>query len=595
MRKKTLKRAVAAVLSMSLLLSGLTGCTSDNGGSGSSESGSSSSTNTSGYEKTLVVDVFDNQANYQGIQSGWFAKVIKEKFNIELNIIAPNVAGGGDTLFQTRSANGDLGDLIITNLDQSRLKDLVEAGLVLDMTDYIGSASNLQRYMTAIEEASALANADGLWAIPSEVSNQSATEPCDALEPTVAPSIRWDIYGDIGYPEMKDLNDFLDVLKQMQDAAGTTESGKQAYAISLFKDWDGDAMQNADGIKGLYGYQQVGFCMAKVDGTDIQSIIDKDGIYVRSLKFYFDANQMGIVDPESTTQNFDTLQSKYREGQVLYSLWPWLGAGQYNTAENTAAGKGFQSATIGDMQTLTYGSMPYGKMATGIMIGSNCEDPQRMVDFVDWLYSPEGVEVALAIDSSTSGPEGLTWNMENSEPVLTDFGVEVFVNKTLSAEVPQEWGGGTWEDGACKLNYKSVGLVDTHPDTDMYYTYLKWEDYNNRIATTLTKDWSEHNDGALTAIDAFKANNKLLVLPGTNYATPEYSTDISTIKEQCKQVIVEYSWKMVFASDEKEFNSLLEEMQLTVEGLGYNQVLAVDTQNCKDQYAAFDAAKEASK
>ena len=56
-------------------------------------------------------------ANYQGIQSGWFAKIVKDKFNMELNIIAPNVAGGGDTLFQTRSAAGDLGDLILTNAD----------------------------------------------------------------------------------------------------------------------------------------------------------------------------------------------------------------------------------------------------------------------------------------------------------------------------------------------------------------------------------------------------------------------------------------------------------------------------------------------
>ena len=37
------------------------------------------------YEETLTVDVFDSLANYQGIQSGWFAKIVKDKFNIELN------------------------------------------------------------------------------------------------------------------------------------------------------------------------------------------------------------------------------------------------------------------------------------------------------------------------------------------------------------------------------------------------------------------------------------------------------------------------------------------------------------------------------
>lgn len=46
------------------------------------------------YKEFITVDVFDAQANFQGIQSGWFAKVVKDRFNMELNIIAPNVAGG---------------------------------------------------------------------------------------------------------------------------------------------------------------------------------------------------------------------------------------------------------------------------------------------------------------------------------------------------------------------------------------------------------------------------------------------------------------------------------------------------------------------
>lgn len=62
------------------------------------------------YSEFISVDVFDALANYEGVQSGWFQKVVKDKFNMELNIIAPNVSGGGDTLFQTRSAAGNLGD-----------------------------------------------------------------------------------------------------------------------------------------------------------------------------------------------------------------------------------------------------------------------------------------------------------------------------------------------------------------------------------------------------------------------------------------------------------------------------------------------------
>ena len=32
---------------------------------------------------------------------------------------------------------------------------------------------------------------------------------------------------------------------------------------------------------------------------------------------------LGILDPESTTQNYDTLYSKMQAGQVLFSFWPW--------------------------------------------------------------------------------------------------------------------------------------------------------------------------------------------------------------------------------------------------------------------------------
>lgn len=138
-RKKMKTKALAAVLSAALLTTVLTGC-GDDSGSAASGAGASSG----GTDKTLVLDVFDSQANFQGIQSGWFGKYVKDNFNLELNIIAPNVAGGGDTLFQTRSANGDLGDIIIVQLDGNRLKDLVTAELVLDMSPYMDSCPNLQ-------------------------------------------------------------------------------------------------------------------------------------------------------------------------------------------------------------------------------------------------------------------------------------------------------------------------------------------------------------------------------------------------------------------------------------------------------------------
>lgn len=196
------------------------------------------------YPEFLTIEVFGSQSNYQGLQSGWFGKIVKDKFNMELNIIAPNVAGGGDTLYQTRSANGNLGDLILLRIDQNRLRDLVQAELVLDMTEYLDGCENLKQYLPAIEMASALADKEGLWGIPSSISLVSAMEPNEISEPTGAASLRWDLYKEAGYPEIKSLDGLLPVLAQMQELAGTSDSGKDVYAFSLFGDWDGDIMQN---------------------------------------------------------------------------------------------------------------------------------------------------------------------------------------------------------------------------------------------------------------------------------------------------------------------------------------------------------------
>lgn len=101
------------------------------------------------YTKTMTVDVFDTLANYQGIQSGWFAQLVLDKFNMRLNIIVPNIAGGGDRMYQTRTAAGELGDLIICNGNNNNLQELVTAGLLLDMSELL-KGKDIMQYEFAI-------------------------------------------------------------------------------------------------------------------------------------------------------------------------------------------------------------------------------------------------------------------------------------------------------------------------------------------------------------------------------------------------------------------------------------------------------------
>ena len=544
------------------------------------------------YPEFLTVDVFDSQANYQGIQQGWFAKLVKDKFNMQLNIIAPNVAGGGDALYDTRCANGNLGDLIFTNADNGRLNELAVGDLLLDLTPYMDEEEHLAARKEAITSLAHLTSREGMWAVPSMIAEEAgASEPTEIEEPTNGACLRWDLYQKTGGEKIETLEDLLPVLKKMQEAQPYTSSGRKAYAFSLFGDWDDNLMQNAGALGALYGYDPQGYVMLNVENGDIKSIIEDDSPYVRALRFLCKANQMGLVDPESPVQGYDAVAQKYTDGAVLYSLWPWLGTGQYNSERNLAQGKGFATIKIEDARYLCWGNFRNGYENFAVMIGSKTKDPRRMADFVDWLYSPEGIETSGSPNGNFSGPEGLTWTMENDEPVLTEFGYGAFVEKKEDLAVPEEWGGGTWSGGISQLNYKATAFHGEDPERGVPYCYMRWDDYREKTQNTVQEEWCKFYDTTLLPIDYFKEQGKITVVPGNVWESTPDTASISTIREQCRQTIIDSSWSMVFAESDEEFEEMLQEMQSVLIRLGYKEALAVDMENAQARYQAICEAR----
>ena len=534
------------------------------------------------YKEFITVDVFDAPANFHGIQSGWVAKVVKDRFNMELNIIAPNVAGGGDTLYGIRSAAGNLGDLVIVNGEKGNLESMVTAGLILDMSGYL-KGKDIMQYETAIRDLNNRVSTTGIYAIPSELSQNSPLTSSETMEPTYGPYLRWDLYGKLGYPEIKTLEDLLPVLKGMQELMPYSDAGNPTYAFSFFKDWDGNMMNYAKQPACLYGYDESGFVLAKADGSDYQSIVDSDSMYMRTLKFYYEANQLGLVDPESPSQNYDSLFLKYQQGDIFFCVWPWLSQSAYNTLSNKEAGKGFMLAPIDDMQIYSYGCRPMGNDKEIICIGSNAKDPERLADFIDWLYSEEGVfNNSAQVAGGTAGPEGLTWERTENGPVLTDFGMQALMNGDV--ELPEEWGGGLWSDGISELNYKPIVQSDLTKD-GFPYAYQLWDSVTAMENTELDENWKAHM-GAESTLEYLNGHNMIVVSPGCNFNYPSEDPEITTMRSQCRNIIVDYSWKMIFAGDEEEFYSLQSTMQSKVKSLGYDEVYTFDLEAAKEKTAA---------
>ena len=122
MKKRKVSRLLAAVLTASLILGGCGGSTSTQAPAESQSEAAEASTQESeaaestaaqetteevasgegasapaaNHDEELTLEVYDVAANYQGLQTGWFGKILKDKFNLVLNIIAPQVSGDGE-------------------------------------------------------------------------------------------------------------------------------------------------------------------------------------------------------------------------------------------------------------------------------------------------------------------------------------------------------------------------------------------------------------------------------------------------------------------------------------------------------------------
>ncbi|MFD1392446.1 ABC transporter substrate-binding protein [Lacticaseibacillus jixianensis] len=548
---------------------------------GSSNSSSNKAEKDDG--KLMTVTVYDDMANYQGVAKGWFAHYVQKKFNIKLKMVAPNVSGGGNTLFDTRTAAGNLGDLIITGTNH--VNKLTKAGLLTNMTPYMSGMKYIKKYSAATDQITKLAGKKGIWGITNSVSSESPTKSSEGLEPITAPYIRWDLYKKVGYPKLNSTDDLLNALKDMQTEARKETGKNDVYAISLFKDWDSTMMQNAGQNLAFYGWEvNQPFALSKGNGSAYESLIDSKSQYVKGLRFLNKAKQLGLVDPESTTQNWDTMYSKYQAGKVLFAYWGYLGQGAFNTTSNMAAGKGFELAPLKNMKVFSMGNQPTGN-TTFIGVGSKAKNKARLVKFINWLYSPEGVQIQQAQTTGYSaGPKGLTWKMKGGQPVLTEFGKKAQLEGG-SVQVPAKWGTGTWKDGISTLNYVAVMQYDKDPTTGYSYGYVTWPSVLKLNQTKLSKDWSAHMDNATSSMDYLKKNKELLVGAGVSYTAPEDSSTVSTTRGSIGTQIVNSSWKMVMAKNDAEFNSLLSNMQKTAKGLGYDSVYKVDLKNAKAKNA----------
>jgi hypothetical protein len=299
-----------------------------------------------------------------------------------------------------------------------------------------------------------------------------------------------------------------------------------------------------------------------------------DGLYYRSLKFYNTAFQMGMVDPDSPSNTWNSYCEKIRDGQILSGIWPWAVISNYNTAERVNADepKGFEFVPVADGKYFARGYNPTCQWGNNIGLGAKAPQPERLFEMLDWTASPEGCAIIQ------SGIPGLQYDLdENGMPYLTDLGLRA---NEPDLQIPAEFGGGKFSD----IHW---GLIegrfphDINPDWGVPFSSMFWPSEIERNRNKLNADWQQ-TIGAEHMVDYLKKNGMYVVTPGSSYQKEDDILDIETARTMCGQIVANMSWQMVFAASDAELARMWEEMKSQLQEAGWEDVVAVDLACSRD-------------
>ncbi len=565
--KKTVKKATSIALVAAMAAGCLAGCGGNSSGSvdNSTEAGASAGSAASSSDKPVTLTVFSELANYSGEQMGWSAKILLDKFNVVLNIIPEQ-----DGVYETRMESGDLGDIVIWGSDGENYSKALQAGLLYDwneddlLTEYGPDIAANMSY--ALEKNSELTKtitngeSDTVYGFGHNVA--TSAEDHEAFFYTW--DLRWDLYKELGYPEVKNLDDLVEVFKQMKEICPTDDNGNETYAVSLWPDWDGDMVMYVKSLATAYhGYDEHGIGVYDSDTGTFHDALEENGPYLEALKFFNKLYQNNLLDPNSMTQTYDNMIEKVRAGGTFWSIFNYSGSAGYNTEEHLADNKMMLSMVPSEASPIAYGMNVQGGNRIW-SIGANTQYPELCMEIINWLCTPEGTM------TYNYGPEGLCWYYdEDGYTHFTDFGKKAYTDRT-TAMIDDYEGLGNFNDGCMQFNNTTWSINATNSDSNgEKYNQEFWKSNQTEAGCDTEQDWRDYY--GVSSVQEYMEKQKYVVAPATSFTLASKTDDFKTTWSAVTDVIVTYSWRAIYANSDEEYDQIVAEMREQAKNYGYDE------------------------
>lgn len=310
-------------------------------------------------------------------------------------------------------AGGDYPDVIFAGDAATKLMD---AGAFIPLEDEIPKYGNLNAMYSQVmdylkQEDGHIYNMEIYGTMKNDV-----TEAAPVFECGLGFYIQKAVLAEAGYPEIHTVDEYFDVIEAYLAKYPEIDGVKTTGFEILADGWRNWALLNP--VQNLLGAGNDGaiFVDQNTYETSFFQISDEAYDFYKKLNEEY---EKGVISAETFTQNYDQYISKITTGAVLgFYDQNW----NFSSAQDLLKADGKFDRTYVSLPITKEGvtdgyldksnGIPTG--TNGIGISVNCENPERLLRFFDWLCQRE------VQDYLQWGEEGVDWNLtEDGGKVLT--------------------------------------------------------------------------------------------------------------------------------------------------------------------------------
>ncbi|MGI6653689.1 MAG: hypothetical protein ACOX55_06230 [Christensenellales bacterium] len=345
-----------------------------------------------------------------------------------------------DDKFALLLAGGNLPDVVLPR--QVNLSSIIENGLALNLDPLLEQyAPNLAGETFSASLALSrkmLGGANGeLYFLPVGLGMESAL-PSETTSRGYR--VRWDLYKQLGCPEINSDDDYIKIIKDMVALYPQTEDGRTVYGMGLYdrlNAWYTRAAWVKDVALCIWTFTGSQYMATLEDTTLINGYMNTErSAFWTDMSFYNKLYSEGLLDPDSFIMTADENNSKLIAGQ--YVAAPFAGAGLYNERRkadpNTLVGLvsvPSANAIVPARKLQVSGGMP----TDCIFVARNTQNWEAALTMLNFFADPDVVRMTY------NGIRGRDWDYDvNGVPYLTEsaladratytYGTEEYVKAT---------------------------------------------------------------------------------------------------------------------------------------------------------------------